>query len=102
MEHGGVVLAYSCQNCPEVRTAFENIAAAVPPDPVCDAGHHRVVILPAADLDVPLAAVAWGTTYKATCLDEPSLSKWVSDHYAHGAEDTCASGEDLSSQGWCP
>lgn len=97
-----MVLAYSCQNCPEVRTAFENIAAAVPPDPVCDAGHHRVVILPAADLDVPLAAVAWGTTYKATCLDEPSLSKWVSDHYAHGAEDTCASGEDLSSQGWCP
>lgn len=102
MEHGGVVLAYNCTDCSAVRTAFEDIAAALPPDPLCPPGHHRVVILPAPDLDVPIAAIAWGVVYKATCLDKPSLSKWVGEHYAHGAESTCAAGVDLSAQGWCP
>jgi hypothetical protein len=102
MEHGGVVLAYSCTNCSGVRNAFENIAALLPADPLCAAGQHRVVIVPAPDLDVPIAAIAWGTVYKATCLDVSSLTKWVTDHYAHGGEDTCAPGDDRSAQGWCP
>jgi hypothetical protein len=52
----------------------------------------RVIIAPRPANDAPVAAAAWGFTYRSDCIDIGSLSQFVRDHYAKGPEDTCAPG----------
>jgi hypothetical protein len=98
MEHGAVVLAYRCDGdaggCPDIVAALKSVADALPRDPLCSAETRvRVVITPDPLLDVPIAAAAWGWTYKAACLDVPSLIAFAKDRYAKGPENTCANGQ---------
>jgi hypothetical protein len=96
MEHGAVELRYNCPTgCDEIVAQLQAIADAQPDDPICDveAGvHHRIIIIPDPDLDVPIAATAWSWTYKATCLDVPSITMFLQAHYGQGAEDLCVEG----------
>lgn len=97
LEHGGIVLAYRCPSgCAEVTAMLEEVLAEANPDPRCltSAGGPaaRLLLTPDDGLDTPVAAAAWGATYTATCLDKPSLERFVADNYALGPEDTCASG----------
>lgn len=97
LEHGGVVLSYKCDPGPACTAIVEGLrkaAAAVPDDPKCagSAVRARVVITPDPLLDVPVAAAAWGWTYKAECVDEPTLTTFLKDNYGLGPEDTCADG----------
>jgi Protein of unknown function (DUF3105) len=96
MEHGAVVLLYKCDadgGCPDVVAGLEAVRAALPDDPLCDKSVRvRVVITPDPLLDVPIAAAAWGWTYKAQCLDAPSLTQFAKDHYGQGPEQLCANG----------
>lgn len=98
LEHGGVVLLHNCpQGCPEVLQAFEKIVADFPVDPRCAPPvRARFVVAESPDLDVPVAAAAWGHVYRATCLDTAGLSEWVSAHYGRAPEDTCANGFDFA------
>ena len=92
MEHGGVVLAYDCPSgCPDVLAELTAIAAEVE-DSDCAAGENRMIVVPVPSLGVPVAAVAWGHQYVATCLDGASLRAFVTANYAHGPEDLCAQG----------
>jgi hypothetical protein len=52
----------------------------------------RIILAPRPALDVPVAAAAWGFTYKAECVDAPSLAQFITDHYAKTAENFCAAG----------
>jgi hypothetical protein len=103
LEHGAVVLAHACEgDCPEVRAELEAIAADRE-DALCrDGPTARIIVVPAPDLDVPIAAIAWGHVYLATCLDPPSLRAFVDAHYGNAPEDLCVPGVDLSAAGWCP
>jgi hypothetical protein len=105
MEHGAVVLAYepSSVAAADVRAAFTAVIAAHGADPICrdETWMSRIIVVPAHDLDVPIAAMAWEHTYEASCLDMPSLMAFVEAHYGHGPEDLCGPGEDASSTGWC-
>lgn len=96
MEHGAVVLYYRCAMkdlCPDVAAALRAVRDQVATDPGCDPSIRvRVILVPRPDLDVPVAATAWGFTYKAQCVDAPSLSAFIRDHYAHATEDFCAPG----------
>lgn len=98
MEHGAVVLFYSCDllpagTCPSVVAGLRAIRDALPADPICDPSVRvRVIIVPRPKLDVPVAAAAWGWTYRAACLDEPSLAQFVRDHYGKAPENFCAQG----------
>lgn len=101
MEHGALVLAYSCGDaCPEVLAAFRAIKAERR-DARCAGELNRVIIVPQPDLDVPIAAAGWGTIYRATCLDEESLRAFADRAYAAGPENFCSAGRDLSATGWC-
>ncbi|WP_437681247.1 DUF3105 domain-containing protein [Sorangium sp. So ce131] len=96
LEHGAIVLAYRCPSsgCAEVKTALDQVRSEAASDPRCLASpggpEARVVVTRDDALDSPVAAAAWGATYTATCLDAPSLSRFLADNYAKGPEDTCS------------
>lgn len=84
------VLSGSCKATVE---GFRAIRDAMPSDPLCDPSIRvRVVIVPDPALDVPVAAAAWGWTYKAQCFDRPTLEAFAREHYRQGPEDLCAPG----------
>lgn len=81
LARGGVVVAYKCaQGCEAlVRDIGRSLVGAMDPD--CPA--LRVVITSDPALDVPVAAAAWGYTWKAACLDMTamtSLRQFINDH----------------------
>ena len=94
MEHGAVLLLYKCdQPCPAIVDELRKVRDAIAPDPLCsDPIRARVIIAPDPLLDVPVAAAAWGWTYKAECVDAPTLTQFARDHYAQGPENTCSPG----------
>jgi len=99
MEHGAVVLFYNCPEggaCDAIVAGFRQVRDAIPTDPLCDPDIRvRVVIVPDPLLDVPVAAATWGWTYKAECLDLPTLTDFAKAHYAQGTENLCAQGENF-------
>lgn len=98
LEHGAVVLLYNCGDagCPEIVAALQAVASSIPNDSLCvDAGEGirvRTVITPDPLLDVPVAAAAWGWTYRAHCADLSTLKQFAMDHYGHGPETICGNG----------
>src|SRR5262245_57036708 len=71
LEHGGIVLAYRCPKpCPDVVAFLGKEYDDFPADPLCafrGAPPHRLILTPDPELDVPVAAAAWGASYVATC-----------------------------------
>ena len=96
LEHGGVALLYKCDPgpaCTATVDALKKIRDALPMDPLCDADIRvRVVIAPYPKMNVPVAAVSWGWTYTAACVDVPTLTQFAKEHIAQGTENTCAAG----------
>jgi Protein of unknown function (DUF3105) len=106
-EHGGVVIAYRCDTpCPDLVATLRTFIDNQQVDPLCarKLARHRFVLVPDPTLDVPLAAVAWGQVYRATCVDLPSLAAFVEKHYGSklAPEAHCDDGTDRSAVGWCP
>ena len=113
LEHGAVVFVYNCAllpdggvgtgdggsggECDAIVQALRNAVAAIPDDPLCTSAGEgvrvRAVITPDPLLDVPLAAAAWGWTYRATCIDPPSLATFAQQHYGQGPEQFCTNGQ---------
>jgi len=95
LEHGAVVLLYNCPSgCPDVVAALQAVSDAIPDDPLCagEGVRVRTVITPDPLLDVPVAAAAWGWTYKAQCADVPTLTSFALANYGNGPEVLCANG----------
>ncbi|MBX3232240.1 MAG: DUF3105 domain-containing protein [Labilithrix sp.] len=98
MEHGAVVLFYECDDdasaaCADMVTQLRAVRAAVPTDPSCsEAIRVRVIIAPRSSNDVPVAAAAWGHTYRADCVDPLTLGAFIQAHYAKAPEDFCFAG----------
>ena len=68
---GAVVLLHNCPaGCSDVTTAFSNLVKGFKGDTVCKPA--RFVITPDAALANKVAAVAWGWTFTADCLDARS------------------------------
>ncbi len=100
-EHGGVILLYNCADsgdagCPDVAAALQKASDSIPDDPLCTSAGEgvrvRTVITPDPLIDVPVAAAAWGWTYKAACVDLPTLEAFANAHYGMGPEVLCANG----------
>ena len=97
LEHGAIALLYKCDPttpaCAPTIDALRKIRDAMPTDSMCDTSIRvRVVIAPFPKLDAPVAAVAWGITYKADCVDVPTLTAFAKDNYARSTENICAPG----------
>jgi hypothetical protein len=100
-EHGAIVLLYNCADageagCPAVPAALQAVSDSIPDDPLCTSAGEgirvRTVVTPDPLIDVPIAAAAWGWTYKAECVDLPTLKDFANAHYAMGPEDFCSNG----------
>ncbi len=95
LEHGAIALLYKCEAaaCAGVVDALRKVRDSLSTDPLCDPTTRvRVILAPYPKLDVPVAAVAWGWSYKAQCVDVPTLTQFAKDHYAQGPEDLCPAG----------
>jgi hypothetical protein len=97
LEHGAVALLYKCEatapGCAQTIDSLRKIRDSLASDPSCDSSIRvRVIIAPFPRLDVPVAAVAWGITYKAECVDVPTLTQFAKDNYAMSPENICAAG----------
>ena len=120
LEHGAIDLFYNCDvsadggtetvdadlfdsgdddagPCPAVAAQLQAIIDAFPSDPKCDPNEGdprvRFVLTPDPLLDVPVAASAWGWTYKAQCVDPVTLTAFAKAHYDQGLEEICANGQ---------
>jgi len=103
-EHGAVILLHNCKgDCAEIPGALAEARKTVSGDPLClmspGGPSERVVTTPDPLLDVPIAAAAWGATYRATCIDLPSLTDFAKKHYGHGTETTCYQGTLVGADG---
>lgn len=122
LEHGAIVLLYNCAllpgadggtadasdasdetaadasvppPCEAVVQGLRDLMNALPTDPLCDveAGvSRRVVLTPDPLITVPVAAAAWGWTYRAQCFSPATLDAFAREHYAHAPENECANG----------
>jgi hypothetical protein len=90
-EHGGITLLYNCPDgCPELVAGLKTIGETLPHDPICpDTMNARWIVTrdPLLPPGIQVAASAWGWTYKADCLDEATLSDFITARYAQGGSD---------------
>ncbi|MBX3209673.1 MAG: DUF3105 domain-containing protein [Labilithrix sp.] len=94
MEHGGVVLLYKCDppGCPEIVDALVKVRDEAAADAICTDGSKRIIIAPSPTIPTKVAAAAWGKTYRADCVDAPTLSAFVGENVGKGPENLCAPG----------
>lgn len=100
LEHGGIVLAYRCDQvaCPETVDALLAAARAMAPDPMCTGNVSKRVIVTGDALlpdGVQVAALAWNHAYTASCYD-PYVETFAAKHYAKAPENFCAEGVNVS------
>jgi len=97
LEHGAVVITYSCEDCEDEVAAAKAMIAALPVDPLCSAPvERRVILTPDRKLDTRWAASAWGFTLTSECFEADVFSAFAISHNAAGPEDFCANGVDVS------
>src|SRR5439155_25339824 len=95
LEHGGVAVLYRCDgNCGPTRAALEAFVRSLPPEAACAGSGvaRRIVLTQDPLLAVPVAAASWGWTYRARCVDAPSLTAFVLARTGHAPEDFCSEG----------
>lgn len=114
MEHGAVVLVHNCtaEGCPDLAADLRGIKDNYPEDEACFGEYYgdaedvkeprnRIVVMPDPTLPVPVAALAWGKSYLATCYDPESLLDFIEDNYDQATESSCWGAVDLTGIGWC-
>jgi len=96
LEHGGMVMTYSCTDCAgEVAEAqklvkTQPIEAACCPGGSCDDATNRMLLTPDPGIPTRWAASAWGFTLTADCF-EPAVFKSFADLYrGQGPELICS------------
>jgi len=101
LEHGAVVIAYSCTDCDaEIERARELIAELGPDplccsEPTCTGASTRLIMTPDPRLESRWAAAAWGATLVLDCFEEAPFRSFVELHRGRGPEGVCADGVDV-------
>lgn len=96
LEHGAVVITYSCDDCEDEVGEAKAMIDTLPVDPLCSAPvARRVILTPDPKLDSRWAASAWGFTLTSDCFEPEVFRAFAISHNAAGPEDLCANGVDV-------
>lgn len=101
MEHGAVVIGYSCTDCEEEVLAARALVDELGPDPLCctdpscTGATTRLILAPDPRLDTPWAAASWGFTLAGGCFEPEAFRAFVEAHRGRGPEAVCAQGIDV-------
>ncbi|MEZ4460648.1 MAG: DUF3105 domain-containing protein [bacterium] len=89
LEHGGVALLYR----PDAPQAdIDGLREFAKVRDSADGGTFRWILTPYDGLPTPVAAVAWGWVYEASCFDADGLNVFLSRHYRQAPEDIGSDG----------
>jgi hypothetical protein len=94
MEHGAVVIAYSCEDCDDEVESARALIDSLPVDPLCSGSgpSRRLILTPDPLLETAWAAAAWGHTLTSDCFESDIFRAFVEAHYGAGPEQLCADG----------
>jgi hypothetical protein len=101
MEHGAVVIGYSCTDCEAEVEAARGLVEELGPDPLCCSGPScagastRLILAPDPRLDTAWAAAAWGVTLVGDCFEAEVFRAFVEAHRGRGPENVCSNGIDV-------
>jgi hypothetical protein len=92
LEHGAIVVVYSCTDCDDEVAEAVAWIDTLPEDPSCAqyGRKRRVVLTPDPLLDVRWAAAAWGYTLRSECFEPSVFSDFTLAHITKGPENLCA------------
>jgi hypothetical protein len=96
LEHGGVVITYSCTECAsEVAQAdhlrrTQPIEAACCPGGDCEGATNRILLTPDPGMPTRWAASGWGFTLTADCFEAEVFESFASLYRGQGPEQICA------------
>jgi hypothetical protein len=102
LEHGAVVIGYSCEDCDDEVDAARALIAELGPDPLCCAepsctgASSRLILTPDPRLDTAWAASSWGFTLTADCFEPDAFRAFVEAHRGRGLEAVCSDGVDVA------
>jgi hypothetical protein len=99
LEHGAVVLTYSCTDCDDEVGEAEALLEDIGPDPVCVSRtqpSRRTLLTPDPRLEARWAASSWGFTLTASCFEPEVFRAFIEAHRGQGPEDVCSEGLDVS------
>jgi len=99
LEHGAVELLYNCpQGCADEVALAQTFLDALPMDPRCTPEvKHQTILSPDPTLPSRWAVVAWGHSLTSDCFDRAAFQIFYDANVAHGPEDICSDGADLTS-----
>jgi hypothetical protein len=100
LEHGAVVIFYECPHgCSDEVAEVQRFIDALPEDSRCTplGIPRQVILVPRPGLGSRWAASAWGVSITADCFDPELFRRFYDEHVAHGPEDLCQQGVQLTS-----
>jgi hypothetical protein len=86
LEHGAVVVLYTCSTCADLIQSLDEMYADLSADPRTPRGVVRVLITPYADMDHPLAVVSWGHKLELDQFDRSQIQAFYAAHIDRGPE----------------
>lgn len=96
LEHGGVVVTYSCTNCASEVAQAETLVRTLGVEPVCCAGGscdgatNRMLLTPDPGIPTRWAASAWGFTLTADCFEPAVFENFANMYRGQGPEQICS------------
>ena len=87
LEHGAVAILYNCsQACPELEQQLKDLYPTLPLGRNARGGRARALILPYADMDHKIAAVAWGWLLELDEFDKDQITRFYESRIDRGPE----------------
>jgi hypothetical protein len=96
LEHGAVVVTYSCTNCDDEVQSAKALAESLEVEAACcSAGScgdatNRMTLTPDPGLSTRWAASAWGFTLTADCFEHDVFEAFARDHRGLSPESICS------------
>jgi hypothetical protein len=96
LEHGGVVITYSCTHCADEVASARELVETLGIDPLCCAGgscgdaSNRMTLTPDPGIPTAWAASAWGTSLTADCFEPEVFEAFAEMYRGAGPEQICA------------